>query len=595
MGTYPINWNLDSLYEGGSGSADFARLLDQCDRALDGYEKVLAALPERPGGEWARAALELQKIARDVWEAIAFIECLQARNVEDGRADLLMARAEAMNARQRSYRTRLGTLLLSAGDEEWRAFLAREELIAIAFPLEEQREVMRLKMDTNREVLAEELAVDGYHGWSRLYEKMAGSLRAEWTEGGETSRISMGQLHNKMENPDRETRRLAFEKLEEAWRSVAHPTAMALNNQAGFRLGLYKHRGWDSALDEPLRINRIRRETLDAMWGVVADESRRLLPFMERKCRLLGIDRMKWYDQNAPIGGSGRGYTYDEGAAFILEHFGGFSPDLRDFAAMVFEKGWIESEDRPGKRAGGFCTDFPIHRETRIFTTFGGTYGGVSTIGHELGHAYHTWLIRELPFWTTQYPMTLAETASTFCETLLLDAALETAESDAERLTLLAQKAEEAVTMMMNLRARFLFESAFFEARAKGALGPEELDEMMTRAQKEAYCDGLDPEGYHPLFWASKLHFYITSMPFYNFPYVFGYLFSNGIYARATAEGPAFAKRYENLLKDTGRMTCEDAARKHLGVDLARPEFWKSAVDIVLDGVERFNELADKS
>ena len=226
--------------------------------------------------------------------------------------------------------------------------------------------------------------------------------------------------------------------------------------------------------------------------------------------------------------------------------------------------------------------------------TFGRTFGGVSTLAHELGHAYHAWLLRERPYFATGYPMALAETASTFCETLIMDAALDAAEGE-EELALLGNIGDEAVAMLMNLRARFLFEVAFFERRERGPLTADELSELMVEAQREAYCDGLAADGYHPLFWASKLHFYLTGMPFYNFPYVFGYLFSNGLSARARAEGPGFAAAYARLLRDTGSMTCEELAHRHLGEDLTRPAFWEAAVDRVLEVVPRFTRAAEQS
>ncbi len=594
MTRFDPKWDLDSLYRGGSASEEFVKLLGECESGIEACDRTIGALTGEPGDAWAGAALELQALSARLWEAVDFVECLQAQDVSDSRADQLMNRIDRMISNRGTLQTRLETRFLAAGEKEWKSFLERTDLAEIAFYLNEQREVARIKMEPEKEILAEELATDGYHAWGRMYGKIAGNLRVEFDEKGKTHSLSMGQLHNKMDDPDRAVRRQAFEKMEEAWKEVAEITAMSLNNQAGFRLSLYKNRRWESVLDEPLRINRIRRETLDAMWGVVADRSAKLVPYMNEKARLLGLEKLSWFDVTAPVGKSEKRFSFDEAGEFILEHFGGFGKDLQTFARMALEKRWIESEDRPGKRAGGFCTDFPLNGETRIFMTFGGTYGSVSTLGHELGHSYHTWLIKDRPFWTTQYPMTLAETASTFCETIISDAALAGAGSDDERLALHAIKAEEALIMMMNLRARFVFETSFFDERRKAGLPVERLNELMVKAQKECFCDALDPEGYHPLFWASKLHFYITNMPFYNFPYVFGYLFSNGIYDRAVKEGAAFAPKYDALLRDTGNRSCEDLAKEHLGVDLTKPAFWRDATDRALESVSRFTELAKK-
>ncbi|MBM3320350.1 MAG: M3 family oligoendopeptidase [Candidatus Eisenbacteria bacterium] len=594
MRTYDPTWNLDSLYRGGSRSPEFRSHLDACDAALDACGPSLSELPKRPGPEWARAILGLQDVGACIWDANSFVECLEAQDVSDALAGQLAGRVQTMNARRAMLLTEMESRLLAATEEEWKELLSRPDLSAIAFTLNELREIARLKMPPEKERLVEELSVDGYHAWGRMYEKIAGSRRVEFEEEGKKLALSMGQVHNRLENPDRDVRKRAFEKMESAWSEVAELAAIALNSQAGYRLSLYKNRGWESVLAEPLRINRIKRETLEAMWSAVADESARLVPYMKEKARLLGIERLAWYDLAAPVGSSDRKFTYGEAAEFILEQFGRFSEDLRDFARGALEKRWIEAEDRAGKRAGGFCTDFPLKGETRIFMTFGGSFGSVSTLGHELGHAYHSWIVKDLPFWATQYPMTLAETASTFSEMILSDAALEAASSDRERLALLRIQADDAVTMMMNLRARFLFETSFFDARRTKSLTVEELNAEMRKAEETAYRGALDPNGYHPLFWASKLHFYITGTPFYNFPYVFGYLFSNGIYARAVLEGPSFARKYAALLRETGRGTCEEVARKHLGVDLAKPEFWKSATDRAVEKADRFVALAGR-
>jgi oligoendopeptidase F len=222
--------------------------------------------------------------------------------------------------------------------------------------------------------------------------------------------------------------------------------------------------------------------------------------------------------------------------------------------------------------------------------TYNGSYNGMLTLAHELGHAYHGWVMRDLPYGARRYAMSVAETASTFNETAVRDASLKLSAADRERLSILGTKLNDAAVYLMNIRARFEFELAFFKERAKKNLSVDELSELMLTAQKRAYQDGL--ADYHPLFWASKLHFYITRAPFYNFPYTFGFLFSNGVYAQALAEGPAFQERYIALLRDTGSMTTEALAKTHLGVDLTQPEFWETAVDRVLADVAEFVRLA---
>ena len=583
-------WDLEVIFAGGSGSPELAEFLGRLERGMEVLSGQVAALGAEPDG-WAEAIGAWQQRAAELGEAYSFVECLAAADTADAVATQLGGRLDAMEARLKTIEVEIDRRLLRLSDAAWRRVGEQPGPAAIAFFLERQRTLARRKMEPERESLAETLATNGYHAWGRLYDKLAGSLRAEVSDDGERRSLSMGQLAHRLEDPDRAVRATAFAGMEETWREVQDLAAMALNSQAGFRLSLYAGRGWDSILWEPLHLNRLRRETLDAMWEAIAARSARLLPYLESKARLLKVDRMRWADLVAPVSRNERPFDYGAAADYIVERFAAFGGDLGEFARLAFAERWIEVEDRPGKAAGGFCTDLPLSRQTRIFMTFGRTFGGVSTLAHELGHAYHAWLLRERPYFATGYPMALAETASTFCETLIMDAALDAAAGE-EELALLGNIGDEAVAMLMNLRARFLFEVAFFERRERGPLTADELSELMVEAQREAYCDGLAADGYHPLFWASKLHFYLTGMPFYNFPYVFGYLFSNGLSARARAEGRGFAAAYARLLRDTGSMTCEELARKHLGEDLTRPPFWEAAVDRVLEVVPRFTRAA---
>lgn len=223
--------------------------------------------------------------------------------------------------------------------------------------------------------------------------------------------------------------------------------------------------------------------------------------------------------------------------------------------------------------------------------TYSGTPSNVSTLAHELGHGFHTYAMRDLHLLNRNYAMNVAETASTFAEMIVSDASLKNAKSEEEKIALLEDKIQRSVALLMNIHARFLFETRFYEMRKTGTVSTEELNRLMEDAQKEAYGDALGE--YHPLFWASKLHFYITSVPFYNFPYTFGYLFSLGIYAQALKEGNGYEEKYIALLKDTASMKVEELALKHLNVDLTKPGFWEQAVQLCIDDVEEFLLLTE--
>jgi oligoendopeptidase F len=589
--TISKNWDLDSIFEGGSQSANLAEFLNSLTDDLTNFEvkSVPSPLTEVTQTVWVEKINTLYELSARLRQAGSFIECLLSQDVKDSKALQLMAQVDQLGAQLGNLWTQLSDIFARQDEAAWSKLLADTSLKAVSFHLNEQRDLARQKMAPEMETLANELATNGYHAWDRLYGVVSGDEETAF----EGQPMSLGQLQNKyLDDPDRTVRQKAFELFEATWVDLAKPCALAFNNQAGFRLTLYKYRGWDSVLKEPLLNNRLTADTLEAMWSVIDAKSARLLDYFAAKAKLYGLDKLSWYDVQAPLGETTKSFSYAEAADFVVDNIRRFNPDIADFCRMAIEQRWVESEDRPGKRAGAFCTSFPLISQTRVFMTFNGSTNGLLTLAHELGHGYHSWVMRDLPYGARRYTMSVAETASTFNESAVNDASLKAATNDQERLSLLGTKLNDAAGFLMNIRARFDFEVAFFEQRAKKSLSVDELSELMLSAQKTAFKDGL--ADYHPLFWASKLHFYMTDAPFYNFPYTFGYLFSNGVYAQALAEGPAFAGRYIALLRDTGSMTTEDLAQTHLGVDLTKPEFWETAVDRVLADVDEFAMLVDK-
>lgn len=590
-------WDLDSIFKGGSGSQEFAQHRQKVKEDLKQAEGMLkdlfVSINEQSLDNWVNFILKLQSLVEDIELVISFAVCLTSQNVKDTAADAITNEGYIYYSQWQKLRTELEAHSLKQSEQQWKMLLDDKRLSGIQFFLNELREIAKSKMPVEMESLALDLSVDGYHAWNQLYDKMAGELKVDFEEKGEIKKISLGQLATKMSDPDRSIRRMAFEKMTEAWKSRADLAAMALNALAGFRLTLYKRRGWESPLYEPLVMARMQQKTLDTMWEVISEKTKQLKPYIEAKKKLLGIDKFRWYDEFAPCGNSERLYSFDEAGEFIYNNIKSFSSDMAEFVKMALAKRWVEAEDRPDKRGGGFCTGMGAFKQSRIFMTYAGTYENLLTLAHELGHAYHGWVLKDKPVFAGGYPMNLAETASIFSETVVTDAALKQVLDPKEKLMLLEQKLQSAYVMFTDIHTRYLFDKAFYAERKKGVLGKEQLNEMMVEAQKKAFGSLLDESGYHPLFWCSKLHFFITDVPFYNFPYTFGYLFSGGVYDRAQQEGTSFADKYRALLADTGSMTTEDLAQKHLSVDLTQSEFWVKAVDRALANVDEFVRLAD--
>lgn len=588
-------WDLETIFPGGSGSEAFAAFLDELAASIEALGAKLGAMEAPQTAEAASALAEstalMQDILNKIREADSFATCLAAADMADKKAMQLRGRVRTLSAALQAALTRYDEKLAAIPEPVFAALLEREPFRPVAFSLRERRLWALEKLSPELESLAGDLAVDGYHGWGSLYDTAVSHVKIPFEEDGKTVELSAGQAFNKLHAGDRSVRVKLFAEWENAWSQKADFCADALNHLAGFRLQLYKHRGWKEIHKEPLAINRMKRETLDVMWDVVERNKRHLVGYLQRKARLLGLEALAWHDVDAPLGEAVPHIGYDEGARLIVEQFRRFSPKLAGFAEMVFASRWIEAEDRPGKSPGGFCMSLPLSGQTRIFMTYGGTASNVSTLAHELGHAYHQHVMNDLPALSQEYAMNVAETASTFAEMIVSDAAVKLAPSRNEKLALLEDKIQRIVAFLMNIHARFIFETNFYAERERGIVSVERLNELMVEAQKQAYKGALAE--YHPHFWASKLHFYITEVPFYNFPYTFGFLFSSGIYAIAQAEGAGFEKRYVELLRDTGRMNVEDLALKHLGADLTKPDFWQSAVNVSLADIDEFLRMTE--
>ncbi|MFE3973044.1 MULTISPECIES: M3 family oligoendopeptidase [unclassified Peribacillus] len=588
---YALTWDLDIFFKGGSSSKEFLLFLNEINEEVQELDRLVSNInPEgNDDGSLIQAFDFFKNTNMKSSQAGAFIGCLEAQNAQDKKAGQLRIKQMKIVASLKMVLSKLDEKLIQLDEAFFKEILEKEPLNELKFVLDERRERAKEKLSVKEESLITQLSMDGFEGWSQMYDTIVSSM----TIPHKGENLSVGQAANKFSDPDGKARKELFTAWEQAWGGKSDLFARTLNHLAGFRLSVNDKRGWDDILKEPLEIGRMKKETLESMWNVIADHKEPLVRFLQRKAELLDLDKLSWADLDAPLAvtAESKVMDYQEGADFIIQQFSKFGSQLANFTQKAFEDSWIEAEDRPGKRPGGFCTGFPLNKQSRIFMTYSGTPSNVSTLAHELGHAFHSYAMREIHPLNRSYAMNVAETASTFAEMVVSDAAVKEAASEEEKLVLLEDKIQRSVTLLMNVHARFLFETRFYDERKQGYVSAERLNELMVDAQKEAYGDALSD--YNPTFWASKLHFYITGVPFYNFPYTFGYLFSLGIYANALKEPAGFEEKYIALLKDTGSMKVEDLADKHLGVDLTTRDFWEEAVNACMKDVEEFMRLTD--
>lgn len=598
--TYQDTWDLDSIFSGGPNSEALLEkisLLEEQIKAFDALVEGWQPTKGNPDKETFATILKDQEtITNGIGQARTFSNAHLSDNMNDTVSLGHLNRIGVLVSQYSNTSTALSKKIEAIHEDDWNALLEEEPFANVAFRLDEIRTKAKDLLSSKEERVISQLSLDGHHGWNDLYNDLVATIQVPVEEDGKVNYYSAGQAHNKISGEkDPFKRREILQAWEDAWQEKAPLFATTLNRIIGYRLANYDLHGEDDYMNPPLKYNRLKEETLDTMWDTIVKNKDRVVDFMKRKAELMGVDQLGWADVDAPISVGdyqAKTYSYNEAAEFIMEHFEKVSSEMKKLAQTAFEDRWIEAEDRPNKRPGGYCAGVPESNESRIFMTYSGTADNVSTLAHELGHAFHSYVLKDKPSLNQDYAMNVAETASTFAEMVVSDATIQNASSDAEKLVLLDGKISRAAIMFMDIHSRFLFEKSFYNERQKGLVSSDRMNELMLEAQKEAFVNSLST--YHPTFWASKLHFYMTSLSFYNFPYTFGFLFSLGIYARSKDAGAQFEDNYIKLLQDTASMTTEDLAKKHLDVDLTQPDFWQDAINTVLEDIDLYFELSDK-
>ena len=349
-------------------------------------------------------------------------------------------------------------------------------------------------------------------------------------------------------------------------------------------------KGYKSPLEKTVLDSRMDLETLYAMIAAMRESLPDFHRYFRRKAELMGYKNgLPFYDMFAPMGDVNMQFSYKEARDYIVASFRTFSDRLADYAARAFDNRWIDAEPREGKRGGAFCENLHSIGESRILANFDGSFSNMTTLAHELGHGYHGACLVKEEYLNSDYPMPIAETASIFCETIVKEAALKTANKE-EAFSMLENDISDSAQVIVDIYSRFIFESEVFKRRESGSLSVNELKEIMLDAQKEAYGNGLDPDFLHPYMWLCKPHYYSAGYNFYNFPYAFGLLFSKGLYAEYLKKGKEFTAEYDRMLSVTGRMNIADVA-KVMNIDVHDPGFWRNSLELIEKDIDRFIKL----
>ena len=580
-------WDLTPLYEG-IETEKFRNDLKALSEQVEALNAFAAELPEENRGAVLHQALELQeKIVTLAMPLFEYASLRSSTNTSD---------QEAVNAGAKLQKLMSET---SAAQAALQAYVGRtenlEELIAADPLLGEYAYLLRTMRDDAKYVLDEKVEealakmnLSGGSAWSNLQSYLTSTVTADYR--GE--KIPLSAVRNLAYDADPQVRKDAYDAEVACYDKIKDGVCFALNSIKQQVTTEAEMRKAGSPLEMTLRHSRMQKTTLDAMIQAIEEYLPVFWKYLRAKAKMLGYEGgLKWWDMFAPMGKNTATYTVEEAKQYLNDHFRSFAPDMADMMMRAFDEAWIDFYPHPGKVGGAFCANLASVKQSRVLTNFDGSFSDIVTLAHELGHAYHGMMIENHRPLNLDYSMPVAETASTFNETVVMNAALDETADREVKLGLLESQLQDTTQIMCDIMSRYWFETSIFEKTKAGFAFPDELCAMMKEAQKRGYGDGLDLDTLNPYMWVCKSHYYSSGLSFYNFPYAFGGLFAAGLYAQYRKEGEAFLPKYRALLKATTVASVEDVA-KMADIDLGDVNFWRSSLEIFKARVELFLELA---
>lgn len=589
------HWDMTPVFSA-IESAEFQKAFDDVIASIGKLGEILDR-----GGIREKATPEVTESDAAVFdEAVTFVNELTERMrtvlsyvsafiTTDTRNDVAQAKQSEMQIHSVEL-NKLSTRLTA-----WLGSIDIEKLIELSqvardheFFVRRAKESAEHLMTEAEEDLVASLSPSGTSAWSKLRSNVTSRVMVDLTKpDGTTERLPMAAVAGLIIDPDPALRESAYKAVMETWPTVEVPLAAALNGIKGWQNVTNARRGWKDSLEPALFMNNVDRETVEAMQTACVESFPDFRRYCKAKARLFGKDKLPWWDLNAPVGKESKRWDWAETESFIVEQFGTYSDKLAALADRAFKERWIDAEPREGKQSGGFCMGLR-NDESRILVNFTHSFLDVATVAHELGHAYHNVNLADRAPLQRRTPMALAETASTFCETIVTSELLRRTRNDDELLGILNGDLVRDAQIVVAIHSRFLFEKRLYEGREKRELSPTELCELMTEAQKECFEDGLDPDALHPYMWCVSPHYY--GMPYYNWPYTFGLLFGLGLYKRYEQDPDSFRAGYDDLLSATGMYDAATLCAR-FDIDVRSPDFWRASLDVPRAKIDKFESL----
>lgn len=582
------HWNMDALYTGVEDES-FKRDMQSFKEAVEQINTLAAKCGVISDKELVREYLTAEESLSDLAEKLFCYMSLRASvNSSDTEAVAYMGRLHSMFS------------AMSGASAVLQAYIGKidclDEIIEsdsfigeFAYYLRTMRDDAQHLLGGKEEEIMSKYNISGGSAWSDLRDHLTSTVKVEYN--GTVTNLS--DIRNMAYEDDPEVRRTAYEAEMASYEKIKDSVAFALNSIKMQAITEAELRGFDSPMAKVLHYSRLKPATLDALLGAMVEYMPHFRRYLRALGKLLGHENgLPWYDLFAPAGNDDSRYTPEDARKYLAEVFKGFDGELAAMVDRAFAEDWIDFFPADGKRGGAFCMGLHSIQQSRVLTNFGGRFTDVMTLAHELGHAFHNYCIKDHRALNTDYSMPVAETASNFNEVLTMDYALSHAETRAQRLALLGGKLSDTTQIICDIYSRYLFEKSVIDSREDGFMFPDKLCELMLDAQKQAYGDGLGPNCLHKYMWICKSHYYSAGLSFYNWPYAFGGLFAQGLFAKYKEQGESFVPLYKKLLHATTVNSVEDTALI-AGIDLTDPDFWRKGLDYFVGLIDEFVELTE--
>lgn len=578
-------WSLDVLYKGYDDEAfrnDFKKmdtLIQRCTQAADqlSHTDETAAL---------HSMLSLLEEFHTLADRVGhFISLKQSTNTSDGRTVSLMNQFSQKFSGITKANAKFNRYVAEIEDLD--ACIEQDALLKeYSYLLHTIKEDSKYLLSDDVEEVLSKMNISGGEAWANLQEYLTSIVEVDYKKEATT----LSQIRNMAYDSDPQVRKSAYEAELKAYDKIRDAVAFSLNSIKAQVLTECELRGFASPLAMTLHNAHMKQETLDALLHTMQSYMPKFHAYLKRKAELLGYKNgLPWYELFAPLGEETKTYRVEEAKEYLLKHFRPFAEDMADMMERAFDESWIDFFPRKGKVGGAFCANLSGVKQSRVLTNYDGALGDIVTLAHELGHAYHGMMIENHRPLNTDYSMPVAETASTFNENIIMNAAIEEAKGQ-EKITLIENQLQDLTQVICDIYSRFLFEKTVFEKRKDSFMFADELEAIMIETQKQAYGDGLDPDYLHPYMWICKSHYYSSGLSFYNFPYAFGALFARGLIVKYQQEKDAFVPKYRELLKATTISSVEDVAAM-ADINLCDEAFWTSCLDTCAQRIDEFLEL----